>query len=173
MKRIQIVAALWNVSSHHIVLNRMWSQQICFLKCFKSPCSKKSNIQISSYSLNSFCNYFGLKRSYMTSRNRKIFHALGGYHLFTFLYERSIQFRNLYDIALGYLFFIKIWGPRAKNCSMMFLQEDVQIIKKMGFDFYRFSISWPRILPSKKTQLHSSIFEMFIDLYLNSNDKVR
>jgi beta-glucosidase/6-phospho-beta-glucosidase/beta-galactosidase len=58
-------------------------------------------------------------------------------------------------------------------CSMMFLQEDVQIIKKMGFDFYRFSISWPRILPSKKTQLHSSIFEMFIDLYLNSNDKVR
>jgi beta-glucosidase/6-phospho-beta-glucosidase/beta-galactosidase len=55
----------------------------------------------------------------------------------------------------------------------MFLQEDVQIIKKMGFDFYRFSISWPRILPSKKTQLHSSIFEMFIDLYLNSNDKVR
>ncbi|CAK7350621.1 unnamed protein product [Dovyalis caffra] len=27
-------------------------------------------------------------------------------------------------------------------------KEDVQIIKKMGFDFYRFSISWPRILPS-------------------------
>ena len=79
-----------------IVLNRMWSQQICFLKCFKSPCSKNSNIQISSYSLNSFCNYLGLKRNYMTWRNRKKFHALGGYHLFTFLYERSIQFRNLY-----------------------------------------------------------------------------
>nr|TKR58119.1 beta-glucosidase 24-like [Populus alba] len=29
-------------------------------------------------------------------------------------------------------------------------KEDVQIIKKMGFDFYRFSISWPRILPKGK-----------------------
>jgi len=28
-------------------------------------------------------------------------------------------------------------------------QEDVKIMKDMGLDSYRFSISWPRILPSK------------------------
>ena len=29
------------------------------------------------------------------------------------------------------------------------IQEDVEIMKKMGLDAYRFSISWPRVLPSK------------------------
>lgn len=28
-------------------------------------------------------------------------------------------------------------------------QEDVRMIKKMRFDAYRFSISWPRILPCR------------------------
>jgi hypothetical protein len=31
----------------------------------------------------------------------------------------------------------------------MYLWEDVGIMKEMGADAYRFSISWPRILPSK------------------------
>jgi len=31
----------------------------------------------------------------------------------------------------------------------MNLQEDVNIMKEMGLDAYRFSISWTRILPSK------------------------
>ena len=29
------------------------------------------------------------------------------------------------------------------------MQEDVRIMKDMGMDAYRFSISWSRILPSK------------------------
>jgi beta-glucosidase/6-phospho-beta-glucosidase/beta-galactosidase len=29
------------------------------------------------------------------------------------------------------------------------MQEDVHIMKDMGMDAYRFSISWTRILPSK------------------------
>lgn len=32
---------------------------------------------------------------------------------------------------------------------MNILQEDVQIMKEMGLNAYRFSISWPRILPSE------------------------
>lgn len=31
----------------------------------------------------------------------------------------------------------------------IYIQEDVQIMKGMGLDTYRFSISWPRLLPSK------------------------
>jgi len=31
----------------------------------------------------------------------------------------------------------------------LILQEDVQIMKDMNLDAYRFSISWSRILPSK------------------------
>lgn len=29
------------------------------------------------------------------------------------------------------------------------MQEDVAILKQIGFDVYRFSIAWSRILPSK------------------------
>ncbi|PIN04467.1 Raucaffricine beta-glucosidase [Handroanthus impetiginosus] len=32
-------------------------------------------------------------------------------------------------------------------CLIMILQEDIRTMKAMGFDVYRFSISWPRILP--------------------------
>ena len=28
-------------------------------------------------------------------------------------------------------------------------QEDIALMKEIGLDFFRFSISWPRILPSK------------------------
>lgn len=30
------------------------------------------------------------------------------------------------------------------------MQGDIQLMKDMGMDAYRFSISWPRIFPSKK-----------------------
>lgn len=30
------------------------------------------------------------------------------------------------------------------------MQEDVAMMKNLGFDAYRFSISWARVLPSKK-----------------------
>ena len=38
-------------------------------------------------------------------------------------------------------------------------QEDIKLMKDMGMDAYRFSISWSRIYPSKLTaQLPSSSF---------------
>jgi beta-glucosidase/6-phospho-beta-glucosidase/beta-galactosidase len=36
------------------------------------------------------------------------------------------------------------WGGLAAK-----MQEDVRLMKDMGMDAYRFSISWTRILPSK------------------------
>ncbi|XP_058093928.1 beta-glucosidase 12-like [Magnolia sinica] len=36
---------------------------------------------------------------------------------------------------------------RTSNDSYHLYMEDIKIMKKMGFDSYRFSISWPRILP--------------------------
>lgn len=59
-------------------------------------------------------------------------------------------------------------------------QEDVKIMKDIGLDSYRFSISWPRILPSKMIQLirsakhlHPSvtaiIFCVFSCKFSNSN----
>ena len=30
------------------------------------------------------------------------------------------------------------------------LQEDIQLLKFLGMDAFRFSISWTRVLPSKK-----------------------
>jgi beta-glucosidase len=35
------------------------------------------------------------------------------------------------------------------NNDLPKMQEDVRIMKDMGVDAYRFSISWTRILPSK------------------------
>lgn len=31
----------------------------------------------------------------------------------------------------------------------LFQQDDISLLKNLGFDAFRFSISWPRILPSK------------------------
>lgn len=39
-----------------------------------------------------------------------------------------------------------------------YVQEDVRIMKDMGLDAYRFSISWSRILPSKN-HLQPEIFQ--------------
>jgi len=33
---------------------------------------------------------------------------------------------------------------------IFFFQEDVAMMKDIGFNAYRFSISWPRILPREK-----------------------
>lgn len=33
-------------------------------------------------------------------------------------------------------------------------QEDVALIKKVGFDSYRFSIAWTRILPGMSECIH-------------------
>lgn len=37
------------------------------------------------------------------------------------------------------------------------MQEDVALMKKMGFDAYRFSIAWSRVLPSKKFQMSTHL----------------
>ncbi|KAI3454621.1 hypothetical protein Pfo_011284 [Paulownia fortunei] len=65
------------------------------------------------------------------------------------LYTRFkvISFLNLYLYEL-YLFF----QLSMDSCLLFFFftcisQEDLKMMKKMGFDAYRFSISWPRILP--------------------------
>ncbi|XP_029130940.1 putative beta-glucosidase 9 [Cajanus cajan] len=40
-------------------------------------------------------------------------------------------------------------------------KEDVEIMKEMNMDAYRFSISWSRILPSKKQGIIYIFFEIF------------
>lgn len=37
------------------------------------------------------------------------------------------------------------------NKSMDFSQEDVQLMADTGIDAYKFSISWPRLIPSMNT----------------------
>jgi hypothetical protein len=37
-------------------------------------------------------------------------------------------------------------------------QEDVRLLKEMGMDAYRFSISWARILPSKYIKKDPNMF---------------
>ena len=49
------------------------------------------------------------------------------------------------------------------------LQEDVQRMKEMGMDAFRFSISWSRVLPRKF--LYSLKF--VLNIYSNSNDTSR
>ena len=39
-----------------------------------------------------------------------------------------------------------------------FVQEDVQLMVKMGLEAYRFSIAWPRIIPGEIVKLLSGIF---------------
>jgi len=42
-----------------------------------------------------------------------------------------------------------IWVLVGINLFVICMQEDVQLLKYMGMDVYRFSISWPRIFPSR------------------------
>ena len=42
------------------------------------------------------------------------------------------------------------------------LQEDVQLVKKIGLDSFRFSISWSRLFPSKTLTLDQSQCSKFI-----------
>lgn len=41
------------------------------------------------------------------------------------------------------------------------VQEDVQLMKNMGMDAYRFSISWTRIFPSTFLPFHVYLFVQF------------
>jgi beta-glucosidase/6-phospho-beta-glucosidase/beta-galactosidase len=50
-------------------------------------------------------------------------------------------------------------------------QEDVRLLKEMGMDAYRFSISWPRILPSKYIQKLSK-YVSYGEYVGNSKDNV-
>lgn len=50
--------------------------------------------------------------------------------------------------------YVKKWESNFLNIlffiilKLSCMQEDVSLMKQMGVDAYRFSISWPRILPS-------------------------
>ncbi|XP_037052044.1 myrosinase 1-like [Bradysia coprophila] len=48
--------------------------------------------------------------------------------------------------------------------SYEFYKEDVRALKNTGFKFYRFSISWPRILPNGS---HTNINELGLQYYDN------
>ncbi|XP_059453122.1 beta-glucosidase 17-like isoform X2 [Corylus avellana] len=41
-------------------------------------------------------------------------------------------------------------GPAYGILSLGYIQDDISLIKEIGFDSFRFSISWPRILPKGK-----------------------
>jgi beta-glucosidase/6-phospho-beta-glucosidase/beta-galactosidase len=42
-------------------------------------------------------------------------------------------------------------------------QEDVRLMKDMGMDAYRFSISWTRILPSMTTSFSTDAFSSRVE----------
>lgn len=44
-----------------------------------------------------------------------------------------------------------IQPSNSTNKSMDFSQEDVQLMADTGIDAYKFSISWPRLIPSMST----------------------
>lgn len=46
--------------------------------------------------------------------------------------------------------------------SYKFYKEDVRALKEVGFKFYRFSISWPRILPNGS---HTNINDLGLQYY--------
>lgn len=49
----------------------------------------------------------------------------------------------------GLLFFRKYLTVNWSINNIDFTQNDIDLMKDMGMDFYRFSISWSRIFPSK------------------------
>lgn len=52
------------------------------------------------------------------------------------------------------------------------MQEDVAIMKNIGFDAYRFSISWSRVLPSKKFKVLSGLKNIFILIVEIENNQI-
>lgn len=48
--------------------------------------------------------------------------------------------------SLTCFYLLKYYAKLINNSS---IQEDVAIMDRIGFDAYRFSISWSRVLPSK------------------------
>lgn len=42
--------------------------------------------------------------------------------------------------------------------SLLWLQEDIELMTSLGVNSYRFSISWSRVLPSKNFFFPSSLF---------------
>jgi len=47
--------------------------------------------------------------------------------------------------------------------KILMIQEDVEIMKDINMDAYRFSISWSRILPSKKLRLKNILFFLLLN----------
>lgn len=47
-------------------------------------------------------------------------------------------------------------------CVRVSMQEDVELIAKLGFGAYRFSISWPRIFPGTVKSLNIVMFYSFL-----------
>ncbi|KAF5307525.1 hypothetical protein FQR65_LT06880 [Abscondita terminalis] len=69
---------------------------------------------------------------------------------FTHVYPEKIQNRANADVATNAYYKTK---------------EDVQLLKNLGVDFYRFSISWPRILPTGfKNKINKAGIQYYNDL---------
>ncbi|RXH73445.1 hypothetical protein DVH24_016267 [Malus domestica] len=85
---------------------------------------------------------------------------------FTHKYPDKIKDRSNGDVAVDSYHRIKNLSARKITSSFDMLQEDVGILKDMGWDFYRFSISWSRLLPSKTINIASQ--KGVIGIALNS-----
>ena len=59
--------------------------------------------------------------------------------MFNFFMQKNDD--GLHEIYLTYYFIV----PKD---TALFMQTDVDLMKDIGMDAYRFSISWPRIFPS-------------------------
>jgi hypothetical protein len=57
---------------------------------------------------------------------------------------------------------------------LLWLQEDIQLMKDMGMGYYRFSISWSRVLPAGRGEVNAdgvAFYNKLIDELLHQGQK--
>ena len=70
-------------------------------------------------------------------------------------YKVKPNTNNLLSLVSGLVFILMVTKSLSfsKRTSELMLQEDIKLLKFIGMDAMRFSISWSRVLPSKRSSL--------------------